>query len=219
MNIQKIYDTYRIPNHLQQHMKDVAAVSHAIVELWEGPQIDKEEIVSACLLHDMGNVVKFRFDHMEHFPEQKKIADELQELKDQFIKSYGDDDHEVTLKICSELKVSARIYWLIENKEFKSLPQTITSNDYSLKIVGYADNRVGPNGIISLDDRIHDIKKRYSDNSQSLVSTPDRDYYFNLCYELERQINPFTSNSLNEITKEARTVYGTKLEFWEVSTE
>jgi len=64
MTIQQIYDHYDIMPSLQLHMLRVTAVAAMIVESFNQP-LDKNNIIKACLLHDMGNIVKFDFNYMK----------------------------------------------------------------------------------------------------------------------------------------------------------
>jgi len=59
--ITEIYEHYNIPPWLQEHMLRVSAVSSIICDQL-GDKVRKHEVVSACLLHDMGNIIKFDFD-------------------------------------------------------------------------------------------------------------------------------------------------------------
>ena len=45
---------------LQLHMYRVTAVASRIVDNWKGQNLDKKEIIIACLLHDIGNIIKFK---------------------------------------------------------------------------------------------------------------------------------------------------------------
>lgn len=45
MNIVEIYNKYYLPKNLQMHMLRVAACSKMIIDNWNGPKIDKEEIL------------------------------------------------------------------------------------------------------------------------------------------------------------------------------
>ena len=60
MNILEIYNKYHLPENLQMHMLRVAACSNLIIDNWNGLDIDKQAIIRVCLLHDMGNMVKYQ---------------------------------------------------------------------------------------------------------------------------------------------------------------
>ena len=67
MNIFNIYAKYKIPPQLQTHQLRVAAVAKTICEhLW--PKLsDMRTIISTCLVHDMGNIIKFDLDKFPKF--------------------------------------------------------------------------------------------------------------------------------------------------------
>ena len=56
--ITEIYDEYKIMPNLREHMFRVAGVASLICDNLE-ESLSKKEIISACLLHDLGNIVKF----------------------------------------------------------------------------------------------------------------------------------------------------------------
>ncbi|USN54769.1 MAG: HD domain-containing protein [Candidatus Peribacteria bacterium] len=62
-SIQDIYTQYQIPPSLQEHMLRVAAVAEQIC-LHSSQEIDHATIVTAALLHDMGNIIKFNLDKL-----------------------------------------------------------------------------------------------------------------------------------------------------------
>ncbi len=57
-NIIQIYSQYKIMPTLQQHQLRVAGVAKQICDSISEP-IDKEVVVDVCLVHDMGNIIKF----------------------------------------------------------------------------------------------------------------------------------------------------------------
>src|SRR3989344_7719535 len=95
---------------LQLHMFRVTSVAQIICESlgenvilvseahpesgsWTSQDDAKNNILSACLLHDMGNILKFNLDLFPEFlqPEGKEY---WQKVKDSFEKKYGKDEHE-----------------------------------------------------------------------------------------------------------------------------
>lgn len=60
MKIQEIYRRYSIPPNLERHMLQVAAVGEYICTHWSGPELNSQLILQALLLHDLGNIVKFK---------------------------------------------------------------------------------------------------------------------------------------------------------------
>ena len=127
-----------------------------------GDEIDWNDLITAGLLHDLGNVIKFDLDK---FPEL--LGDELPRIdfwraeQDKLIEKYGNDDHSATGKMLDELNVDPRIEHTIQTKSFGNIRDTAASNDWLSKILQYCDLRVAPNGVVDLDERFRDIEKRY----------------------------------------------------------
>lgn len=67
MTIKEIYKMFRVPPNLQEHMIRVAKVARFIFDHWVGPKLDWQKLEKICLLHDLGNVVKFDLDRYPEF--------------------------------------------------------------------------------------------------------------------------------------------------------
>jgi len=65
MNIIQVYAKYQIMPELARHQLRVAGVAQTIVQACQ-ERLDEDSIVTACLLHDMGNILKF---DLTRFPE------------------------------------------------------------------------------------------------------------------------------------------------------
>lgn len=167
MLVQQLYKKHLIPVNLQQHMLTVAAVGKFIVDHWRGPEIDKQAVISALLLHDLGNLVKFDLTenakvvdlelHTQHWREIQ------QEMKNKY--GYGSDAHEATMMMLEELNLSEKIIELVENMGADNLTSIADSNSLELKICQYADLRVVPYGIVPMMERLTDLRHRYSERS------------------------------------------------------
>ncbi len=59
--ISEIYEEYKIMPNLREHQLRVAAVAAQICDNFNKP-LNKKEIITACLLHDMGNIIKFKLE-------------------------------------------------------------------------------------------------------------------------------------------------------------
>lgn len=144
---------------LQVHMLRVAGVAQILVEHCPVP-VDKDELITACLLHDMGNIAKF---DLERFPEFL-LPEGLtfwQQVKDEFVNKYGANPHHATIAITDELGVSQRVRELIDAIGFNQARHNYESSDFSRKIAAYSDMRVAPQGVTSLEDRLADALIRY----------------------------------------------------------
>ena len=159
MKISRIYEKYNIMPQLQLHMLRVAGVALTICDNFEGDS-DKDSIITACLLHDIGNIVKFKLDL---FPEnlEPQGLEYWEKVKSDFIEKWGSDDHVVTKKICEELGIDKKIVDIIDLLGFANTPVIYRSKNIVAKICKYSDLRVTPTGVDSLRNRLEEAKKRY----------------------------------------------------------
>lgn len=165
MNILEIYKQYKIPPNLQEHQLRVAAVG-SIISDNINVEVDKNNLVKACLLHDMGNIIKFDLTIFLEFLEPEGI-DYWRKVKDEFIDQYGEDEHVATYSIMKELGVSEKVERLVKASGFSKAESLYKSENFAEKIVFYSDARVTPHGIGTLSQRLEDGTKRYVKNQQS----------------------------------------------------
>ena len=188
-----VYKRYSIPSNLQEHMLRATAIAKLLCENWIGPTISQEDIITTMLIHDMGNIAKMDFSSYDLLPEENKDIIYWQNIKQDFIKKYGADDHIATFNIASELGLKPRILWLVINKIFLHNEMITSYNDYELKICAYSDQCAGPYGIVSLKDRFDELMKRYGDKPNASINHPRSKYLIESAYEIERQILKHTS--------------------------
>ncbi|HVM73982.1 MAG TPA: HD domain-containing protein [Candidatus Paceibacterota bacterium] len=91
--VEQIYEHYRLPNGLRLHQLRVASVAKMICGSFAGV-LDIEDIVRACLFHDMGNILKMDTDKFVGSlwgPEPKAY---WERVKEEYIKKYGPSEEE-----------------------------------------------------------------------------------------------------------------------------
>jgi hypothetical protein len=196
-SIKEIYEQFQVMPSLQMHMRKVAAVADWILSTINCiPKADKNDVIAALLLHDLGNIVKFKLG--EELTDWRKIQQET-------IAEYGSDDHVATEKMVRELGVRNRLAFLISEMGFENLQHVIDSNDMELKICLYADLRVAPDGIVSLQKRFADLRERYK-------NTAYESRYGSLQVErallLEHQVFKNSTRCSQEINDQTITSYG-----------
>lgn len=200
-HIAEIYAKYRILPALQLHQYRVAAVAQALVESIATP-LEKSEIVSVCLLHDMGNILKFDMVTLPEFFEPDGIA-YWQAIKNEYLQKYGGDVTSATHQIVTEIGVSARTLDLVKSIGFDLTPVVFRSDDLAKKICAYADTRVAPWGVTSLTERCRDLENRY----QARYPTPEqkalRQKYWHVSQDIEQQIFAQSSLQASDITEVA----------------
>ena len=190
-SIHQIYDRFKILPNLRLHMIRTAAVAELICDNWKGPKINKADVVAVCLIHDIGNIGKIDFDN-DLNPDL--MGDEITRLgywrkvREEIISKYGMDDHKATMRMCGELGINKRVKFLLDNKMFIRNDFTFESDDWELKICAYADQRVGPFGVISLKARFEDAKERYSNKQEHSLVHPKVESFVDCAFKIEKQI-------------------------------
>jgi hypothetical protein len=170
VTISKIYTKYIIPPQLQEHQFRVAAVAKIICD--NIPQFSSTDVVvTTCLIHDMGNIIKFDLDKFPEFL-QPQGRDYWQHVKDNFISNYGSDEHKATLTIARELGVSDHIQEILNCFGFAHAVENSQKSDLDTKICVYSDFRVTPHKISSLEERLTEGYERNKNNPKMIQSDP-----------------------------------------------
>lgn len=158
MTIADIYATYNVMPILQDHMIRVAYVARTISEHTTEPT-NTEEIMHACLLHDLGNIAKFNLEVVPEAIEPEGL-EYWQKIQNDFIEKYGADEVEATHTICQEIGVPDTIMRLVNAFGTRNVITLTQNQDLEKMIVNYADHRVSPYGIDTLRNRINDQNER-----------------------------------------------------------
>ena len=90
MTIAEIHKQLPINSGLQLHMLRVGAIAKIVAGI--SPDVDEELVVTAALLHDVGNIVKITFDIAPELLAPEGI-DYWKERKVETVAKYGTDDH------------------------------------------------------------------------------------------------------------------------------
>lgn len=165
-NIIEIYKKYYIPENLQLHMLRVAACAELIIDNWEGKEIDKEAIIRVSLLHDMGNIIKIPEKDLEN---QKTI-----ELRKKCIQQYGDYEHNTNMAIGKQEGLTKKELDILDRKRSRRNEETYHSDSYEVKICTYCDQRVAPDGVKSIKERLEEVKIRYKNRPLSVWSNEEK---------------------------------------------
>ncbi|MBP9802891.1 MAG: HD domain-containing protein [Candidatus Pacebacteria bacterium] len=159
-NILEIYEHYKIMPNLALHQLRVASVIALICKNLE-IKVDEDIAIQSGLLHDMGNIIKFDLTYFPEFNEPLGLA-YWQNIQKEYFEKYGTDEHEATQKILKELGINDRVIEIDSKMIFGNLCIDKEGNDWELKLLHYADMRVGPFGVLSYEDRMEDARKRYA---------------------------------------------------------
>ncbi len=165
-NIIDIYEKYYIPEDLQLHMLRVAACAKMIIDNWEGKEIDKEAIIRVSLLHDMGNIIKI--------PEADLKNEKTIELRRKCIQQYGEYEHNTNMAIGKQEGLTEKELDILDRKRSRRNEETYQSDLYEVKICTYCDQRVAPDGVKSIKERLEEVKKRYRNKPLSVWSNEEK---------------------------------------------
>lgn len=201
MKISDIYQHYQILPDLAQHMLRVAAVAAVVCDHFQQP-VDKTSIVAACLLHDMGNIIKFDLTEFPEFLEPQGLS-YWEDVQADFKERFGNNELVATELIAEEIGVIERVKELIQAISFLKIEDNYQSDDYGKKIADYADTRVSPFGVVSLEQRLQDLEQRYGQKLDSLKEQQQRQLFFQLARKIEDQIFAQCDLSPAEVTNQA----------------
>lgn len=157
MNILDIYDQYQIPPQLQRHQLEVAAVGMYVIDHWQGPKIHKKPLLETLLLHDMGNIVKFKRPFLG---EMEKDAKHWEQVQREFFTKYGKETHVVTLAVLKEIGVGKETQEIVRQMGYAA-DGKLYAERWEAKIADFADTCVTPKGIEGFEIRIQDLITRY----------------------------------------------------------
>lgn len=209
MNILEIYEKYFLPENLQMHMLRVAACSQLIIENWNGFEIDKEAIIRVSLLHDMGNILKIPEDFSEN--------ENFMKIRQTYFTKYGTNDHVLNLEIGKIEGLTEKELTILDGKRSRKNEETLACNSYERKICAYCDQRVAPNGVVSIRERLEDAKKRYRNKPLSVWSNEEKANRLIECsLEIEEQIMEFCDIKPEDINDESIADYVESLKKYEI---
>lgn len=209
MNIIGIYKKYHLPENLQMHMLRVAACSNLIIDNWNGEEIDKEAIIRVSLLHDMGNMVKI--------PEDFSKDEKFLKVRKKYFGKYGTNDHEINLEIGKEEGLTEKELIILDGKRSRKNEETLKSNSYERKICAYCDQRVAPNGVVSIRERLEDAKIRYKDKPLSVWANEEKANHLIECsLSIEKQIIEYCKLNPEDINDSSIKRYIEQLKRYEL---
>jgi 5'-deoxynucleotidase YfbR-like HD superfamily hydrolase len=191
-----IYDEYKIRYDIKDHMLKVAAVASLICNSLD-EELDKENIILTCLLHDMGNIIKVDFVQYPEFSEP--YGEEYwRGVKNEFLKKYGKNEDQATMLIAKELNLSEKFLNLLKNVVVTKLEDNSPEEDIRSKICKYADTRVSPKKVLSVRDRLEEWQKRNTKISKEYMENT-----YKLFTEIEKEIFSKCKIKPEDITDEA----------------
>jgi len=199
----EIYAEFRIMPNLQLHQLRVAAVAKLICGNLKQP-VNTNDVVLACLFHDMGNILK---SDLATFPEflEPQGREYWENVKTDFISKYGTNAHEGNVAISRELLLPAEATRYIDGMSFSWMRKTAEGSSFEQKICEYADMRVGPYGVLPMRQRLAEARERYvaANSGKPYYSEDGFKELATFAEQIERQIFQHVSIRPGDITDEA----------------
>ncbi len=188
---------------LQLHMYRVAGVGQIIAESCK-VRVNMQDIIKVGLFHDLGNIIKFNLDLFPEFlePEGREYWEKVQ---NEYFAKYGHDEHAATMAMAKEIGINSRIEELLQSVGFSRAESNYQSSDMEKKIVMYADMRVEPHGVVSLERRLADGRKRWKINKPGERGEDSLAYFEKMAAALrkmKKQIFSQSTISPEDITDE-----------------
>lgn len=208
MNIIEIYKKYHLPENLQMHMLRVAACSNLIIDNWNGTKIDKESIIRVNLLHDMGNIVKI--------PEDFSQDKEFLKIRKKYFDKYGTNDHEINLEIGKQEGLTEKEIIILDGKRSRKNEETLKSNSYERKICAYCDQRVAPDGVVGIRERLEDAKIRYKNNHYQYGLREKANHLTECSLGIEKQVMEKAFKSNEDINDNSIKTYIERLKEYDI---
>ncbi len=202
--ITDIYEEYKIMPQLQLHQLRVAAVARQVCESLD-QDIDTKSVVTACLMHDMGNIIKFNLSYTkQNFPGflEPQGLEYWQDIQQEYFTKYGEKEHEATIAIIKELRTSSIVLDLAKHVDATYIESIVTGDNFGRKISIYADDRVTPHGIVSIEERNIEAYKRYKDTGRAF-DEEKKNFYAKNIFEIEKQIFLQSNIKPEDITDES----------------
>ncbi len=164
MQIKQIYEKYEIMPQLAMHMLRVAGVGKIVADSWID-KCDTKLVTELCLLHDMGNIVKFGFSGKDESKFGKiENIEHWRKVKQGYVDQYGNDAHDATVGILNDAGLSRFVGYIDEEEKLyfsEAKEAELSKASVASIILMYADCRVIPSGVVSYRKRIDDLKDRY----------------------------------------------------------
>lgn len=180
--IEQYYQKFKVPLHIQAHMKKVAYVTKVICEAFQQSniQVNEKVVYKAALLHDVLKVCDIReFDPQKVDPEADQDTIKIwMSLREE----YGNIGHEEAMYDVLIKDNQTSIARPVKMHGFKSV---FTLSSWEEKILFYADKRVKHDTIVSLSERLKDGRERYPQPKAELGKIEKTE---KAIYQLEKDI-------------------------------
>lgn len=210
MNIMEIYKKYELPEVLQMHMLRVAACCMLILDNWNSNiKVDNDSLVRIALLHDMGNMAKMSEDQVTN----QRFA----KIREEYINKYGMDDHKINMIIGKQEGLTDEELNILDRKQLRRNKEIKNSDDYTLKICAYCDQRVSPYGVDSVRGRLEELQERHKNKPNGSMHNPEvAKELIQYALEIEEQVISQCTLNKSEVNDKSIAPYVEKLKEYDL---
>lgn len=203
LKLKEIYQRYFIPDHLAKHMLEVAAVGQLITKSWQGPEIRSQLVTSTLLVHDIGNLVKFDLSDTKPGALNRNLSDipKWQKIQRQLQERYSKNAETANVKIMQELGFPQTMVSLMQEHTFEALPIQLNNQQWEHLICTYADLRIAPQGLVSITNRLQDLRERYRKRDADWSQPETYQQRLTSTLQTEAKLDELTQVSLPNITQ------------------
>lgn len=157
----------------------------------------------------MGNILKI--------PEDFLKDENFLKLREKYFAQYGTNEHELNMEIGKIEGLTEKELTILDGKRSRKNEETLKSDSYERKICAYCDQRVAPNGVVGIVERLEDAKKRYKNKLLSVWSDEEKANQLIACsLQIEKQIMQFCGIKPEEIRDESIAEYVEELKKYEI---
>ncbi len=167
-NIDEIYERFEVEKGLRLHQRRVAGVADLICDTWIGEPLNRDTLVAAALVHDLGSIVKWDLTPRGSLLDEEE-TNRYREIQKRIRKRYGNDEYQATHAMVEQCKPEKLLLEILRLQQPEHLPALVESAFLEAKIAMYADARVKPQGVASLQERFDDLIRRYQNRGEEHI--------------------------------------------------
>lgn len=160
MQLQEIYIKYKTLPNLQLHMLRVSAVARIILDNWIGENVDKQAIIKACLLHDIAKPITFDMSKQRYYAKNDQELEEIEYCHNFLLSNYGKEEYPALQKIGKEINLNSKTLELLSDLDWQYIKNFLDKDKTESLIPIYCDMRISPEGIVTINHRLQDLKNR-----------------------------------------------------------
>ncbi len=141
-------------------MLRVAGLGSILIKHWRGQKIDGPAVVTTLIFHDIAKPLTFDINKQAKFVTSPEALESLRGDMNWLKENFGEDEHRALNLIFDQIGLSQNAKRILDNLEWIYSDRLLTEKDDESLLAIYADMRIGPQGILSIDQRMHELNAR-----------------------------------------------------------